>query len=59
MVLGLEILLAISLCGNLWLWLKRPHKHIKVKEQLPGVWAHTLKTRKASTGVLAKNGDKQ
>jgi hypothetical protein len=39
-------LLFISMYLNIYLWRKRPIKHIKVFEVQPGVFAHSFKTRK-------------
>lgn len=42
----LIILLVISLGLNLRQWLRPRVVHVKVYEKMPGIWAHTLKTRK-------------
>lgn len=42
----LSILLISSILLNAYLYIKLPVRYVKIKEQLPGVWAHKLKTKK-------------
>lgn len=45
----MHLALLASLLVNLYLLVKRPHKHIKVKplKGSPGVYVHTFKTKKS------------